>query len=72
MSNGIKLLVCVLSGMFLLASPLLGSARDKDLRSATLKACQERCKSEKDATVFESCMIKCNDAEKKPKVRTKG
>jgi hypothetical protein len=72
MNTGIKLSVCVLSGMLLLALSTVGNARDKDLRSSTLKSCQERCKSDKDAAVFEACMLKCNDAEKKPKARTQG
>ena len=66
MANRVQLSVSILSGILLLGTSFSSMAQ-KSVMSDTLKACMESCKSEKDATAFESCALKCNAAEKKRK-----
>lgn len=67
MVNRIRLSVGILSGILLLGTSFSGMAEPKSVMSETLKTCMESCKSEKDATAYESCALKCNAAEKKLK-----
>lgn len=50
----------------LLGSPFAHAADQRAKISEGLKACYETCKphEKRDATTYENCMMKCNEAEK--------
>jgi hypothetical protein len=62
----IKALMSITAVGLLLGSPFAGAADQKAKISDSLKACQANCKphQKRDATAYEGCMLKCNEAEK--------
>lgn len=71
MSNRVRLSACFVAGVFLLATSLPGNAQKRPEKSEAFKACVTKCKSEKDLTAHEGCLIKCADAEEKLKAAKK-
>jgi hypothetical protein len=55
------------AGVILFTASVPGNAKKRPEQSETLKACVTKCKSEKDTTAHEDCLIKCAKADDKSK-----